>query len=215
MVIFNNYLPFIFLLYIIIIGDIMYSINNNLFYKLEIKNSKFICYLFKINDKDEFDDILKYVKNEYKDATHYCYGFITDNYQKASDDGEPGGTAGMPILNSIKSNNLINTGAIVVRYFGGIKLGAGGLVRAYSKCVSEAIKNSSLIELINGINVDIEFSYNMSKDIDYILRNYEIINKEFNDSIKYNINITEKVLEELKSKIINYSINGEIYIEKK
>ncbi len=192
----------------------MYSIKENLFYNLEIKNSKFICYLFKINDKNNFDEILSFIKNEYKDATHYCYGYVLDSSYKSSDDGEPGGTAGLPILNSIKNNNLINVGAIVVRYFGGIKLGAGGLVRAYAKCVNEAIKNSTLVELIRGINVSLEFDYNKVKEIDYILKDYLILNKKFDSLIKYNTNITENVLNNLKDKVNKYTINNNIYIEK-
>ena len=192
----------------------MYSIKENSIWKLEIKNSKFICYLFRINNKDEFNEILNNIKGKYKDATHYCYGYVTKDSQKASDDGEPGGTAGMPILNVINSNNLINTGAIVIRYFGGIKLGAGGLVRAYTKVVNEAIKNNTLVELINGINITIEFDYNNLKEIDYILKDSVILDKKFDNNIIYSVNTTDDVLDNLKSKVNKYVINDKIYIEK-
>ena len=119
----------------------LYSIKENSNYQIEIKNSKFIGCLFKINCKEEVTQLLETVKNTYKDATHYCYAYILEDSQKASDDGEPGGTAGMPILNVLQSNNLINVLAVVIRYFGGIKLGAGGLLRAYSEAANEATKD--------------------------------------------------------------------------
>lgn len=192
----------------------LYSIKENSSYQIEIKNSKFICCLFKINNKDEISEMIGEVKNKYKDATHYCYAYILEDSQKASDDGEPGGTAGMPILNVLQSNNLINVLAVVVRYFGGIKLGAGGLVRAYSKSVKEAlINNNKIIKLEKGINVEIYFNYEKVKDVDYLLKN-EIVNKKsYNELIKYNINIKEELLDKINDLIVKYQVIKEIYIE--
>lgn len=192
----------------------LYSIKENSNYQIEIKNSKFIGCLFKINNKDDVNKYLEIVKDTYKDATHYCYAYILEDSQKASDDGEPGGTAGMPILNVLQSNNLINVLAVVIRYFGGIKLGAGGLVRAYSKCVKETLDHNEIIMLENGINVNIYFSYENVKDIDYLLKNEIINDKEYNELIKYNINISEEKLLEIKDLIVNYQVIKDIYIEK-
>ena len=192
----------------------MYSIKENSNYQIEIKNSKFIGCLFKINSKEEVTQLLETVKNTYKDATHYCYAYVLEDSHKTSDDGEPGGTAGMPILNVLQSNNLINVLAVVIRYFGGIKLGAGGLVRAYSKCVKETLDHNEIIMLEKGINVIIYFSYQNVKDIDYLLKNEIINDKEYNELIKYNINISEEKLLEIKDLIVNYQVIKDIYIEK-
>ena len=97
-----------------------------------------------VDNIEDINNILNNIKNEYKDATHYCYAYIIDNTKRFNDDGEPGGTAGMPILNVIEQNNLNHVLIVVVRYFGGIKLGAGGLVRAYSKISYECIKQDKL-----------------------------------------------------------------------
>ena len=111
--------------------------------EVEIKKSKFFGYYFNVESADEVKEILENLKKENKKATHVCYAYrITkDQYlEKAFDDGEPSGTAGKPILNVIQKQNLSNVLLVVVRYFGGIKLGAGGLVRAYSKTASEIVK---------------------------------------------------------------------------
>ncbi|MBQ9854288.1 MAG: YigZ family protein [Bacilli bacterium] len=191
----------------------MYTIFENSSYEIVIKNSRFICCLFEINSKDDVNNIINDVKTKYKDATHYCYAYVIGGYQKSSDDGEPGGTAGLPILNVLISNKLNNVIAIVVRYFGGTLLGAGGLVRAYSKSVSDTIKRNKLVKLINGINFDIYFDYNKSKEIDYILKDEIILIKEYNNQVHYNINSTEEVLDKLKDKVISYNVNNYIYIK--
>ena len=137
----------------------MQTIKNNVNNEIIIKNSKFICYLYKIKSIEDINKILSNLKEEYKDATHHCYAYILDNLKKSSDDGEPGGTAGIPILKVLENNNLTNILAVVIRYFGGIKLGAGGLVRAYSNTVSETIRGLEIIENIEYKTLNIEFSY--------------------------------------------------------
>lgn len=111
--------------------------------ELIINKSKFIAYKFTLNSLEEVKSILTNLKNEHKKATHICYAYIYNRdivSEKCSDDGEPGGTAGYPILNVLKKKNLENIMVAVVRYFGGVKLGVGGLVRAYTKACSEVIK---------------------------------------------------------------------------
>ena len=111
-------------------------------FSYEIKKSKFLGYIFKVETLEEISSILQDIKKEHKKATHITYAFTIKCpfSEKAYDDGEPSGTAGRPILNVIHKNNLENVLLVVVRYFGGIKLGAGGLLRAYSKTASETIK---------------------------------------------------------------------------
>lgn len=163
-----------------------------------INKSKFITNLYVVNNIDEVNNYLNIIKNKYKDATHYCYAYIIDNNKRFSDDNEPNGTAGMPILNVLEKNNLNHTLAIVTRYFGGIKLGAGPLTRAYSNSVSTAINNTNLIELIDGYKISITFDYNKIKEVDNLLSNYEIINKNFDKNISYVALVDEEMINILK-----------------
>lgn len=191
----------------------MYIIDKNIKKELIIKNSRFITILLKITDKNEINKLITNLKDEYPKATHYCYAYIIDNYKKASDDGEPGGTAGMPILNILEKNDLTNVLAVVVRYFGGIKLGAGGLVRAYSKSVRDTLEEIKLIELEKGTKIKLEISYEEQKNIDYILKNSTITNKDFTNKIIYEVLINNKTLEKLNN--YNYQVIENTYIEKK
>lgn len=191
----------------------MQTIKNNTNNEIIIKNSRFICYLYKIKELDDIASYLTNIKSIHKDATHYCYAYILNNLKKSSDDGEPSGTAGFPILKVLENNNLNNILAIVIRYFGGIKLGAGGLVRAYTKSVTNTLTEDNIISLTQGYNITIEFNYNQIKEIDYLLKGKNINNKEFNNTIKYNLDIPITFLETIKLNNINYQINKEILIE--
>ena len=191
----------------------MYTIENNIKYELIVKNSKFITLLYKLDNPD-INIILKQIKKEYPDATHYTYAYIFEETKKASDDGEPSGTAGIPILKVLESHNLSNILCVVVRYFGGIKLGANGLIRAYTKATANALKETALKELIDGFNVEITFSYQEIKEIDYLLNNITVNSKKFDDLITYNINIDKDFLNTIKNHNIKYQIIKDIKIEK-
>ncbi len=190
----------------------MLSIKNSDKYEYVIKNSKFISLIFRVYNKDEVNFYLDKVKNEYTGATHYCYGYVIDNDIKASDDGEPSGTAGNPILKQIQNNNLNYTLIVVVRYFGGTKLGAGPLTRAYARVSREVIKKDNIIELVKGYDIDITFNYNDIKNIDYLLGDSTIINKIFDKDIIYNAHVTKEVLDSLSN--YNVKIKKEIFIQK-
>ena len=191
----------------------MYIIRNNIDDEQIIKNSKFITRLVRITKKDEVEDILNNVRKEYPKATHYCYAYIVNDYKKASDDGEPGGTAGMPILNVLEKEDMTSVIAIVVRYFGGIKLGAGGLVRAYSSSVRDTLKKADKILLIEGVQIKITIPYDRQNELNYILKDSEIVDKTFTDKVTYIINCSKEMLEKLHQ--YNPTIIKEIYIEKK
>lgn len=120
----------------------MYTIDKNYENLIEIKKSKFITYAFPVATQEGVDEILKKLRKDHKEATHVCFAYVlsSPNLEKASDDGEPDGTAGKPILDVIKKNDLHDVLFVVVRYFGGIKLGAGGLVRAYSTSAGDIVK---------------------------------------------------------------------------
>lgn len=167
-----------------------------------INKSRFITFVYKIDNIECVNEKLNKIKEEYKDATHYCYAYIVDNQEKACDDGEPSGTAGVPILNVLQKENVNNVLCVVVRYFGGIKLGAGGLVRAYSKACKSCLKTKVLN---NGYLIEICFNYDDIKQIDYLLKNSHIINKDFKDKIYYKFLIKENEYNNIIDKIKNIS----------
>lgn len=109
---------------------------------IEIKKSKFVGYIYEITQQNQVEEIIANLKKEHKKARHICWAYIlsSPHQEKFSDDGEPGGTAGRPILGVLQKQNKSNILLCVVRYFGGVKLGAGGLIRAYTKCASETLK---------------------------------------------------------------------------
>ena len=195
----------------------MKTISKNIENEIIINKSRFICKLVKVYSEEDVMNALNSAKEEYKDATHYCYSYIIDNTERFNDDGEPGGTAGMPILNVLKQNELNYVLCIVIRYFGGIKLGAGGLVRAYTKSASECLNNSTLKELKIGFSIKILFDYDKVKLIDYTLNNIDIKDKTFVDKITYTFDISnenyDKIKEILSSNCNEISISDNILIE--
>ena len=190
----------------------MKTLKSNSINEIIIKNSRFITLLYKLNDVNEVNSIVDEVKELYPKANHYCYAYITDNARRSSDDGEPGGTAGAPMLNVLDKEGLINVLAITVRYFGGIKLGAGGLVRAYSKSVRDAVIASDLVDVVKGYRMNVIISYDMQKNLDYLLKNYAVVNKQFNDKVIYTILLPIDKLSILGG--YEYEILNEEYIEK-
>ena len=188
----------------------MKTIKENIKNEIIIKNSKFITLLIKITNEKEIKEKLKQVKEDYPKATHYCYTYkIGENIKKASDDGEPSGTAGLPMLNILDKENITNVLAITIRYFGGIKLGAGGLIRAYSNSVKEALNKVSTNELINGYLVTITFPYNKEDEITKKIEKENIIEKTYLEEITYKVK-----LEETSPLLKNAKIIEKTYIEK-
>ena len=174
-------------------------------YEITIKNSKFIGIIIPINNKEDIKININNLKEEYKNANHYCYAFKLINDKGCSDDGEPNKTAGIPILNVIEGEDLINVLVVVIRYFGGIKLGPGGLIRAYSKTCKEVINKSSLVELIKGLEASITFDYSKEKEINYLLKNSIIKNRIYRENSTYIIETTKEILDSLtKFVTINY-----------
>ena len=194
----------------------MFVIDKENIYEMIIKNSKFISYIYKVNSLNDIEIIINDIKNKYKDATHICYAYKIDNLIKTNDDNEPTGTAGLPILDVINKNNLNYTIIIVVRYFGGIKLGAGGLLRAYSKGASNVVKLCNLKKLIKGFDITITFGYDNLKNIDYLLKEENIYDKKYHDKIKYSFKTSDKnIIDKIKNnKDITINNINEIYIEK-
>lgn len=140
-----------------------------------IEKSRFICYMKHLKTEEDYKDYLSQIRKKHYDATHVCSAFVCDNIQRSSDDGEPSGTAGAPILNVLLKSNLNQMCAIVVRYFGGIKLGAGGLIRAYSNAVSDCLKQGILVEDIVYPKYQLSVSYELGNKIENYLRNNTIL----------------------------------------
>ena len=178
-----------------------------------INKSKFITNLFFVANIDDVNKYMNLIKNKYKDATHNCYAYIINNLKKCSDDKEPSGTAGKPILECLEKNELNYTLCIITRYFGGIKLGTGGLLRAYTRGVMDAINNTRIYNITNGYNIDIIFNYNLQKDIDNLLKNNIIYNKNFNENIVYNVDVSDEIIDKLKSMNIKIVINNNCIIK--
>ena len=178
----------------------MKTIKLNMENTIIINKSKFIGIMYHVNDNVEIINILMDIKKRYSDATHICYGYICGNLKKCSDDKEPSGTAGIPILNILEKNNLNYVLCIVVRYFGGIKLGASGLLRAYSNCVLECLKKCDIVSLEDGYKVRLYINYDNIKNIDMLLRNSNILYKEYNDTVIYEVLINKKLYDELDCK---------------
>lgn len=194
----------------------MKSIKEKSISELEIQKSKFITVLYPIHNIEEVKEALLEAKKEFPNATHYCYAYILDQNERCSDDGEPSKTAGMPMLNVLKMQDYQHILAIVVRYFGGIKLGAGGLVRAYTKAVTTALENIIPVSLIPGNRYEISFSYEQLKDIDHLLKNVIIKEKNFGEAIRYQIDLpiesSESILQSLKPKTIKIEKKDSIFI---
>lgn len=178
----------------------MKSATNNT-NEIIIEKSKFITIIYQIHKIEDVKQKLEEVKKMYKNATHYCYAYILDNQEKCSDDGEPSGTAGNPILNVLKKENVNHVLCIVIRYFGGIKLGSGGLIRAYSKSCRQALK---IVELNEKIIFSLSFSYNNLREIDTILQDYQILEKKFGEQITYKVIVSTNDYETLKQKVFGF-----------
>ncbi len=171
----------------------MKSIEEITEHTLVIKKSEFICTLIPLNDENKINETIDYYKDKYKDATHNCIAYLVGTKERANDDGEPSGTAGLPMLNVLKKQELSNIIAIVTRYFGGIKLGAGGLTRAYSQAVVEALKEANIVEkhLIDVYDVSLDYSF--TKKFEHLLKVNAIdcINKEYSEQVTYRLYIDD------------------------
>lgn len=184
----------------------MKTIQNTTSNEIVINKSIFITHLFRVNTIDEVNQALQAIRKKYYDATHNCYAYILGTnaeIQKASDDGEPQKTAGMPMLDVLKKREMTNILAITTRYFGGILLGAGGLIRAYSSSVSEALNKTSIYEYLDYKTIEIIVSYSIYNSILSFLNEYQIFNVEYLDNVKIKIGIIPEQEDSFKEKIID------------
>ena len=191
----------------------MYTISENSTYEIVEKKSKFIANLIYVESKEEAENIIKEYKKKYYDARHNCYAYRVLNqdeiYDKSSDDGEPSGTAGAPMLNLLQKNDLCNVIIIVTRYFGGILLGTGGLVRAYSGATTGAIDNCKKARIQKGTGYQIEVDYSNYQALQYYCNKNKINikNSEYNENIICTLEMSDSIkdsfLEDLNNKKLN------------
>jgi len=184
----------------------MKTINDIFFNEIEVKKSKFLSFLIPYN---QFEEKLEEIKKLHPKANHYVTAFRYLNSQNqiiegASDDGEPRGSSGRPTLKVLQGNDLINVGIVTVRYFGGILLGVGGLVKAYSDSANEVIKKANLIDYKQIFEYDFEVEYNKTREIEYLISKYDIfvVDRGFGmNGVKYIIRDDIEKINLLKEKL--------------
>ncbi len=173
-----------------------------------IQKSKFITTLVPITSQEDAIEKLNIIKKKYSDATHNCYAYISSENaieQRFSDDGEPQGTAGVPMLEVLKKRGVYMTLCVVTRYFGGIKLGANGLIGAYSSCVASAIDKAEIVEYKISNSVDVDIDYSIYKKVQEAIEKSDgqVQNVEYNDSVKIQCIIPIENYENAEKEIIN------------
>ena len=183
----------------------------------EIKKSRFICHAKRVYSEEEARDFIAAIKKEHYKATHNCSAFIVgekSEIKRTSDDGEPSGTAGVPMLGVMENHQLTNVCFVVTRYFGGIKLGAGGLIRAYAGSVALAIKEIGLIEIKEQAGLRLKMSYSQYQNFDNFLKAEDLIefDTEFTDIVATTIYIDKQEKETLVQKLVEF-FNGKIQID--
>lgn len=196
----------------------MISIKEITKHTIVIKKSEFVCHLIPCDNIDHAKDLIE----KYSDpsATHNCVAYIIGTHERANDDGEPSQTAGMPMLNVLKKQNLENIIAIVTRYFGGIKLGAGGLTRAYTQSVADTLKEAEIVEkeLVDLYEISIDYTY--TRKFEHIMKQCSIpcINQQYNEKVTYQCYLRDlsflDQIQEMTSNQFTYNKIGSDYIEK-
>ena len=185
----------------------------------EIKKSRFICHAKRVYTEDEARDFISAIKKEHYKATHNCSAFIVgerSEIKRTSDDGEPSGTAGVPMLGVLENHNLTNVCVVVTRYFGGIKLGAGGLIRAYAGSVALAVKEIGIIEIKEQAGIQIHMTYAQYQEYRNFLKEHNLMELEtnFTDQVDTMIFIDKEKKDGIKADLIEF-FNGKVTLTDK
>ncbi|MFS9152911.1 YigZ family protein [Streptococcus infantis] len=185
----------------------------------EIKKSRFICHAKRVYNEEEARDFISAIKKEHYKATHNCSAFIVgerSEIKRTSDDGEPSGTAGVPMLGVLENHNLTNVCVVVTRYFGGIKLGAGGLIRAYAGSVALAVKEIGIIEIKEQAGIQIHMTYAQYQEYGNFLKEHNLIELEtnFTDQVDTMIFIDKEKKNGIKADLIEF-FNGKVTLTDK
>ena len=185
----------------------------------EIKKSRFICHARRVYSEEEARDFITAIKKEHYKATHNCSAFIVgerSEIKRTSDDGEPSGTAGVPMLGVLENHNLTNVCVVVTRYFGGIKLGAGGLIRAYAGSVALAVKEIGIIEIKEQAGIQIHMTYAQYQEYGNFLKEHNLIELEtnFTDQVDTMIFVDKEMKDDIKADLIEF-FNGKVTLTDK
>ena len=185
----------------------------------EIKKSRFICHAKRVYSEEEARDFITAIKKEHYKATHHCSAFIVgerSEIKRTSDDGEPSGTAGVPMLGVLENHNLTNVCVVVTRYFGGIKLGAGGLIRAYAGSVALAVKEIGIIEIKEQAGIQIHMTYAQYQEYGNFLKEHNLIELEtnFTDQVDTMIFVDKERKDDIKADLIEF-FNGKVTLTDK
>lgn len=175
--------------------------------EITVKGSRFICTLKRVKTEEEANTFIQEIRKQHKKATHNCYAYVigeTDHIQKASDDGEPSRTAGVPMLDVLKKQELHFIAAVVTRYFGGTKLGTGGLIRAYGSAVSHAIHELGLILHTTRHVLAVTVPYTLSGKFEYFLSQspYTILDTQYSEHVVYHCGVLETAVDTFKADVI-------------
>ena len=186
--------------------------------RFEEKKSEFIGYAKRVENEDEAKAFVNEIKSQHKQARHNCYAYVIGekmNIQRYSDDGEPQGTAGIPILEVMKKSNITDCAIVVTRYFGGILLGAAGLTRAYIKGASIALKAAGVVEKVYGLKLSFEIEYDLYGKIQYICsqNSWHIEDSEYTDKITIHILCENSMAESIENEIVECT-NGKVITRK-
>nr|WP_245545578.1 YigZ family protein [Mariniradius saccharolyticus] len=170
------------------------------------KGSRFLSYAFPVKSEEEIQQQLTVLRKKYHDARHHCYAYVLGkegNIHRANDDGEPNHSAGDPILGQIKSHGLTNVLIVVVRYFGGIKLGVGGLIQAYREAAADALANNEILETEDFQFMKIKFGYLSMNEVMKIVKDYQlgILEQHFDNSCEMELNVADSVMEQVRNKL--------------
>ena len=184
-----------------------------------IKKSRFICSIARVTSDEAAQQFINQVSTENRKATHNCYAYMVGDrdqiQQRESDNGEPSGTAGVPILESLQLAKIHNVVAVVTRYFGGIKLGAGGLIRAYSNSTTNAIHKAGLVQLVTQAILEITVSYAQHDSLLHYLKEHqiEVADEQFGATVQTSIYVDEDQVAAFTKLLIN-RFNDQLTIKK-
>ena len=185
----------------------------------EIKKSRFICHAKRVYNEEEARDFISVIKKEHYKATHNCSAFIVgerSEIKRTSDDGEPSGTAGVPMLGVLENHNLTNVCVVVTRYFGGLKLGAGGLIRADAGSGALAVKEIGIIEIKEQAGIQIHMTYAQYQEYGNFLKEHNLIELEtnFTDQVDTMIFVDKEMKDDIKADLIEF-FNGKVTLTDK
>lgn len=174
-----------------------------------IEKSRFIAFSAHVESEEEARQFIAEIRSKHSLATHVCYAFISDktgNLQRFSDDGEPQGTAGVPILEVLKAKKLFETAVAVVRYFGGIKLGAGGLVRAYSSSAAENLDGADirLLEMCREIAIEVDYTGIDSAQKYISSKPCSLLSSDYGEKVRFLVAVKKKDAEEFCEGLVDY-----------